>query len=51
DIDQFAAEIDAFAQCILTNTPSQTPGEEGLRDVRIMQAIYESAETGKTVKL
>jgi predicted dehydrogenase len=51
DIDQFAAEIDAFAQCILTNTPSQTPGEEGLRDVRIMQGIYESAETGKAVKL
>jgi predicted dehydrogenase len=27
------------------------PGEEGLRDVKIMTAIYESARTGKPVEL
>jgi predicted dehydrogenase len=26
-------------------------GEEGLRDVRIMMAIYEAARTGRAVKL
>jgi len=26
-------------------------GEEGLRDVRIMMAIYEAARTGRVVKL
>lgn len=51
DIDQFAAEMDAFCECIMHHTPSKAPGEEGLRDVRIMQAIYESAQTGKSVKL
>jgi len=50
-IDQFAAEMDDFAQCILNHTPTKVPGEEGLRDVKIMTAIYEAARTGKAVKL
>ena len=50
-IDQFAAEMDDFAQCILENRPTRVPGEEGLRDVKIMLAIYESARTGKTVQI
>jgi predicted dehydrogenase len=51
DIDQFAAEMDDFAQCILNNQPTKVPGEEGLRDVKIMMAIYEAAQTGKSVNL
>jgi hypothetical protein len=31
--------------------PPKTPGEEGLQDVRLMQAVYEAARTGKAVKL
>jgi len=50
-IDQFAAEMDDFAQCILNNKPTKVPGEEGLRDVKIMTAIYEAAKTGRSVKL
>jgi predicted dehydrogenase len=49
--DQFAVEMDDFAQCILEKKPTRVPGEEGLRDVRIMTAIYESARTGKPVEL
>jgi predicted dehydrogenase len=49
--DQFAVEMDNFAACILEKTPTRVPGEEGLRDVRIMMAIYESARTGKPVEL
>jgi predicted dehydrogenase len=51
NMDQFAAEMDNFAQCILANQPTSVPGEEGLRDVKIMMAIYEAARTGKTVDL
>jgi predicted dehydrogenase len=51
NIDQFAAEMDNFAQSIFNNQPSSVSGEEGLRDVKIMMAIYEAARTGKTVKL
>ena len=50
-IDQFAAQMDDFAQCILNNQPTKVPGEEGLRDVRIMMAIYEAARTGMNVKI
>lgn len=51
ETDRFADEMDDFAQCILENKPSRVEGEEGLRDVRILMAIYESARTGKAVKL
>jgi len=50
-VDQFALEMDDFAQCILNNRPTRVPGEEGLRDIKIMMAIYEAARTGKTVTL
>ena len=51
DIDQFQAEMDDFAQYILENRPTRVPGEEGLRDVKIMMAIYEAARTGQAVNL
>jgi predicted dehydrogenase len=50
-VDHFAAEMDDFARCILTGTPTSVPGEEGLRDVRVIQAIYEAARTQRAVRL
>jgi predicted dehydrogenase len=49
--NQFALEIDHFAQCIVLNRNPHTPGEEGVKDQVIMEAIYESARTGQPVKL
>jgi predicted dehydrogenase len=49
--DQFAAEMDDFAQCILERRATRVPGEEGLRDVSLMMSIYESARTGKAIDL
>jgi predicted dehydrogenase len=49
--DQFAVEMDDFAQCILEKKATRVPGEEGLRDVKIMQSIYESARSGKPINL
>ena len=40
---QFLAEADHFAECILENKEPVTTGEEGLRDMRLMEAIYRSA--------
>jgi predicted dehydrogenase len=51
DPNQFATEMDALAQCIIDNKDPKASGEHGLRDVKIMHAIYESAKTGKTIKL
>jgi glucose-fructose oxidoreductase len=49
--DQFAAELLYFSDCIRKNRRPEPSGEEGLQDVRIVQAIYESAETGKPVAI
>jgi predicted dehydrogenase len=49
--DLFAAQMDDFARCILEDKPSKVAGEEGLRDVKIMMAIYEAARTGRAVNL
>lgn len=49
--DQFALEMDHMALCVQRNLQPHTPGEEGLQDQRITDAIYESARTGKTIKL
>ena len=51
NIDQFAAEMDDFADCIRRGTPTRVPGEEGLRDVSIMMAVYEAARSGNTIQL
>ena len=49
--NQFALEIDHMADCVATGRKPRTPGEEGLADQRIMEAIYRSAETGQPVAL
>ena len=51
DVDQFAAEMDHMSLCVMQDKKPYTPGEEGLQDHRIIEAIYESARTGKLVKL
>ena len=48
---QFATEADYFSDCILQNKEPKTGGEEGLRDERIIAAIYKSCADGKPVKL
>ena len=49
--DHFALEMDHMSECVMENKEPLTPGEEGLRDLRVMMAIYDAANTGKTVKL
>jgi predicted dehydrogenase len=49
--DQFALEMDHFAECIPEGKEPHTPGAEGLKDHRIMGAIYESARTGRMAKV
>jgi predicted dehydrogenase len=49
--DQFAAEITYFSDCILKNQPPEPSGLEGLADVRIVRALYQSARSGSEVTL
>lgn len=48
---QFAGQLNHFANAIRDNTPILTGGEMGLRDIRLIEAIYASARAGRTVKL
>ncbi len=48
---QFARQLDHFADAIRGGTRIRTPGEMGLRDLRLFEAIYASAAAGRTVKL
>jgi predicted dehydrogenase len=43
--------MDDFSQCILSDKTSLTPGEEGLKDVKVMMAAYESVRAGKAVQV
>ncbi|WP_051664039.1 Gfo/Idh/MocA family protein [Dyadobacter crusticola] len=49
--NQFALEMDHFSDCIIKNKRPFTPGEEGLQDHILMEAIYQSAKEGKPVKI
>jgi len=49
--DQFAAEITYFSDCIRKNKEPEPSGIEGLADIRVVRAIYESARTGKKIEL
>jgi predicted dehydrogenase len=51
DINQFTAEMDHFAECVMENKNPATPGEEGLADMRVVAKIAESLESGALVKL
>ena len=44
-------EVRAFVNAVLDGTPALVPGEQGLMVSAILDAIYESSETGKEVLL
>lgn len=48
---QFARQLDHFTDALRDGAPIRTPGEMGLRDLRLIEAIYAAAETGRTIKL
>ncbi|HKU46225.1 MAG TPA: Gfo/Idh/MocA family oxidoreductase [Burkholderiales bacterium] len=49
--DQFAPELLYFSDCVLQNGTPEPGGDEGLADVRVIRALYRSAETGQPVPL
>ena len=49
--NQQAVQMDAFARNILDGTPVVASGEEGLQDMKMIEAMYKAAKTGKRVKL
>src|SRR5438105_5465745 len=49
--DQFAPELIYFSDCILNDHSPEPSGNEGLADVRVINAIYQSAQTGRTIRI
>lgn len=49
--DQFAPELIHFAECVRAGVDPEPSGQEGLADVRILQALLRSVETGECVPL
>ncbi|MGH8298850.1 MAG: Gfo/Idh/MocA family protein [Steroidobacteraceae bacterium] len=47
--DQFAPELLYFADCILNDREPEPSGEEGIADVRVIEALNRSIETGRWV--
>lgn len=49
--DQVGPELAYFSDCILKDAEVEPDGWEGLADVRIIRALYASAESGRPVRL
>jgi glucose-fructose oxidoreductase len=48
---QQTMQMDNDAKAIMQNSSVLVPGEEGLADIRIVEAIYKAAKSGKRVTL
>ena len=49
--NQFAREMDHFAQALRAGVEPHTPGAEGLQDQKLIAAIYQAAQGGRAVQL
>jgi predicted dehydrogenase len=43
--------MEDFTRCILENCTSDADGKEGLKDLKVIEAIYRSIEAGAKVKV
>jgi len=50
-VNQQAAQMDDFAVCVRENKRSRVSGEEGLKDLLVIEAVKEAAQTGKKVSV
>jgi glucose-fructose oxidoreductase len=50
-LDQFGGEIQYFSECILEGKSPEPSGREGLADLRIIEALFQSMQTGTPVAL
>jgi predicted dehydrogenase len=51
NVNQQALQMDDFTDCVRNNKPTRVPGEEGLKDMKVVEAIYRSIQSGKKEKI
>ncbi len=49
--NQFVGQLDHLAECAVSGREPIVSGEEGLRDMRLIEAIYRSAREHRAIKL
>jgi predicted dehydrogenase len=50
-VNHFAAEMEHFSECILDDKRPLPPGEEGLADMRVIEAINRAIDSGRMEKV
>lgn len=50
-INQQATQMDEQAYCVMEDKPMRVPGEEGLRDMRVVDATYRAIKSGDQEKV
>ena len=50
-VNQQAVQMDTHSKCILDNLESDASGEEGLKDLKVIEAVYKSIQSGTKVKV
>lgn len=51
EVTEQSSHMDAIAKCIIDNKQVPVSGEMGRQDVKILQAIYEAARSGKRIEI
>jgi predicted dehydrogenase len=49
--DQFATELEEFADCVINKKQTKVSGEMGLSDVKYLMAVYDSIKKGRPVNV
>ena len=49
--DQFALELEDFADCVINKRPTKVNGEMGLQDVKLLMAVYDSIKKGRPITI
>ena len=49
--NRFSVQFDEFSECVLTGKKPEFPAEDGLRNTSVVEALYKSANTGRSVDL
>ena len=49
--NNFTLQVDAFASCLKEGTPPLPPAEDALQNITVIEALYQSGQTGQQVSV
>ena len=49
--NRFLVQLDEFTECVMTGEKPEFPAEDGLANTTVLEALYESAQSGASVSL